>query len=176
MKNNIIGLGNIVRDSVTGFKGCIFVRACHLNGCLQYHVVKRYKNNDPKIMSGEASVGSFDVARLEYVSKGSGLLGNAEDYIWPVDGPNLGDEVENFVTGVKGQVIVTYVYITGEKTCCIQPKCNSNGDLPDAQELNTKYLAVIKKAKKVKAAVNVETPVTAEAPGFVSNAPRLVFR
>jgi len=70
-------LGCKFRDRITGFEGIATARIVYLNGCVQYCVTPRIKENE-KMQSGEY----IDVGQLEFVDEGIRK---------PEEAPNGGD-------------------------------------------------------------------------------------
>lgn len=63
----MIVLGNIVRDSVTGFKGTAVARIEYINGCIQFCVL-------PTVVDNKMPEGVYiDYQRLEFVETGVAL-------------------------------------------------------------------------------------------------------
>jgi len=59
-----IGLGDRVKDTITGFEGITTGRAEYITGCVQFVVVPPIK--DGKLIESEW----FDEVRLEFIEKG----------------------------------------------------------------------------------------------------------
>lgn len=59
----LFGLGDTVKDRVTGFTGVVMARVQYITGCNQYHV------QPPKLKAGALQDGHyFDEMRLDWVA------------------------------------------------------------------------------------------------------------
>lgn len=61
---------------------------------------------------------------------------------------NLGDEVEDTITGFKGIAIARHSYIESPDNISIQPVVEHYGELPETQVFTESLLKVIKARKK----------------------------
>jgi|LGOV01.1.fsa_nt_gb hypothetical protein len=61
---------------------------------------------------------------------------------------DLGDEVEDTVSGYRGIVFAKHVFLFGSVTLSVQPQIDRYGVLPDAENFYESQLKVIKKGKQ----------------------------
>ena len=59
----------------------------------------------------------------------------------------LGDEVQDTITGFKGIAVAQHQYITGCRRISVQPKCDKDGKVPEAQNFDEPLLKVTKPVK-----------------------------
>ncbi len=59
----------------------------------------------------------------------------------------LGDEVEDLVSGLRGIVILEYRYLHGQPRCLVQPQCEYSFVMPDSHVLEYGQLKLITKNK-----------------------------
>jgi len=59
----------------------------------------------------------------------------------------LGKTVVDTISGFKGVVVAEYIYINGCTRCCVQPKVDKDGKLPDTQTFDLPQLEVQKEKK-----------------------------
>lgn len=99
-----IKLGNIVRDTITGFTGVAFNKTIFLNGNTQYNIQPKGENNSYPDCT------SIDFHTLEFI--GDGIAENtpkqAKDLYIP-----LGSEVEDMTAGIKGIATHKTFYLNG---------------------------------------------------------------
>ncbi len=62
------GLGNKLRDKITGFVGHVMARTNYITGCDRYSLISL--NKEESIKDNSESWTNFDANRLEFVSKG----------------------------------------------------------------------------------------------------------
>lgn len=68
-----IQLGDVVKDTVTGFRGMAVARCVYLNGCIQFLVKAQKLDKDGKRIEGEW----IDEGQLKLVKKGPRQTGKA---------------------------------------------------------------------------------------------------
>lgn len=59
---------------------------------------------------------------------------------------NLGDEVQDCVTGLKGIVIAKTFWLNGCERILIQAKMDKDGKVPDSYQIDEPQLKVVKKS------------------------------
>lgn len=74
------GLGEILRDKVTGFQGAVMVRAQYFTGCIHYGLCPQ-ELKDGKVLDWEW----IDTSRLERVPKAKRIT--PESSVGPTSGP-----------------------------------------------------------------------------------------
>ena len=72
----------------------------------------------------------------------------------------LGDRVKDKVSGFNGVVVAITKFLTGCDRACIDPGCNKDGSMAEAQSIDVLTLEVIEKK-----AVVVKPPAKKEAKG-----------
>lgn len=60
---------------------------------------------------------------------------------------SLGDQVKDKVTGFKGIVTATTLFLNGCVRCAVQPPMGKDGKIPDSQYFDEPQLEILKKAK-----------------------------
>lgn len=105
-------LGSIVRDKVTGLEGVADNRATYMYGCDRYWVQPRIKE-DGTIPQGRM----VDYPQLEFIS--SPVM---DAFAEPEQIIELGQQVSDNVTGIKGVATGRAVYLNGCSRILIQPK------------------------------------------------------
>lgn len=58
--------------------------------------------------------------------------------------PQLGDKVEDTVSGFKGVVVSKHLYLQGCSRLTLQPKVDKDGKLPDCATFDTPQIKIIK--------------------------------
>ena len=108
-------LGNVVRDMITGYQGIAASRTEMLGGNVQYAVQPRVPDGKPN----EFPEGmNLDAQTLEFVEEG---LAN-HVVAPPRNTVELGEEVEDIVTGLKGRAVNRVIFINGCVYYNIQPE------------------------------------------------------
>jgi len=105
-ESTTIGIGNLVKDKITGFQGYITSRLQSSTGMIQFSVTPRW---DEKAESSPAGT-FFDPDLLEYIDKGLADLVTEPDAKLNVA---LGEEVEDESTGMRGIAIEMTTFING---------------------------------------------------------------
>ena len=146
----IPGLGDIVKDSLTGYVGLVYGTIRHYNGCFQLKIARKLKKG-----FSDEEFETIDIARLEYQPGGIGLVSGI-NYDWPYDRIDIGDEVEDIVSGFKGKVSICQINLSGSMDCEVQPAVDKTGNVPYPKRFNINYLKVTKKVPRP------EKPLTAE--------------
>lgn len=102
-----IVLGNIVRDAVTGYTGTATGKVEMMGGNVQFAVQPKMKGDDP---AEEYPTGmNLDFHTLDVIEEG--IAARTTKAI-PIT-VQLGDEVEDTVTGIKGVATARHTFING---------------------------------------------------------------
>jgi len=138
-----IELGDVAKDTLTGFTGTVIARTRWLSNCDRLTVQpKEIKDGKP------IQAHSFDLPNLEFVKKGKiSVL----PVVRPADPVELGDVVEDKLTGVKGTAIGHTVWLNGCSRVTVQPAELKDGIPVEASTLDEKDLKVTKRAKPLPA-------------------------
>ncbi len=140
--NTPIKLGNIVRDSATGFEGIANIKVEMIDGSTQYALQPRVKVDDKG--EGEMKMPEgylIDVQLLEYV--GEGVAGKLKPH--PQTPFILGEEVKDTVTGFKGIVIDRVFHLNGCVHLTVVPQVGKDGAAARGSNFDWKRLKRIGK-------------------------------
>jgi hypothetical protein len=115
-KEKKIELGCVAREKITGFKGVVIGHVRWLTNCDRFVLQPR----DLKEDGTRQDSSSFDVGTLEWAEDAIDVRVHpvARSKV-PVD---LGDEVMDNVTGIRGIVYAQTTWLEGCVTCDVQPK------------------------------------------------------
>lgn len=140
-----IKLGDIAKDTITGFEGTVIARTRYMNNCdrliLQPKGVKDGKAIETR---------SFDEPNLAFVAKGQITALAHKRPAEPVD---IGDRVKCKITGVEGIVFSHSLWLNGCSTISVQPQVLKDGlpvDLHHADEDGCEILERAKPRAQVK--------------------------
>lgn len=158
-----IKLGSIVEDKVTGFTGVAENCATYLYGCDRYCVQPKV-NSEGKIP--EAVL--IDDFQLEIVE---GKKWNRVDALpFPDQVVNLGDEVHDPISDMKGIATGRCLYLNGCARIFVETKIKKNGEV-EAKGFWTDELSLVVKTKlKIKSA-DTEAILKKEKPVRKSGGP-----
>lgn len=110
----MIGFGDVARDRITGFTGVVTARTRWLNNCDRLVLQPREVKDGKPIAST-----SFDEPNLEFVEHTDIEIIKVERPGEPVE---LGDTVEDKITGLAGVAIGRTEWMNGCSRVCVQPK------------------------------------------------------
>lgn len=133
-----IKLGDVAKDSVTGFQGVATGYSTHLNNC------PRWTLQPQEVKDGKAIESrTFDAPLVEFVGP-SGIP------VIPVtrsaDPPELGDTVRDVITGLEGVVLSTYIFSAGCVRTSVQPRALKDGLPVDPSWFDECHLLVVTRA------------------------------
>jgi hypothetical protein len=137
MSEQQVERGDEVVCRVTGFKGVTTGEETRLQGMVRYDVQPPV-DKDGKIPEAY----TIDVNNLEVVTKAK--VKSAPKLQTDL---NLGDEVEDKLTGFRGVVTVQGVSLNGCVRMVVQPKLDKDGKLPESKGFDVDRLKRIEKAK-----------------------------
>ncbi len=134
-----IHLGDIAKDTITGFEGTVIAVTYWINNCDRLTI-------QPKGVKDGKSISSctFDRPRCEYVKAGAVSVARVDRGSDPVQ---LGDTVEDRLTGVKGIATARTEWMEGCSRVTIQPKELKDGLPVDAHVADERDTKIIKRAK-----------------------------
>lgn len=113
-----IQLGDIARDTVTGFEGVVYARHTHINNCPQFTI--QPSGADPK--GAPMKPQSFDAPMLIRVCKAEGVTVIPPYKTLTDDAtPRFGDKVKDRLTGLSGLMIGKAVFHGGCVRLLLQP-------------------------------------------------------
>lgn len=136
-KATTVELGDEVECTVTGFRGVTTYMAQRLHG------VDRYSVQPPVDRDGKVPDSyEIDVTSLRVLVKAKVKAHNPVK----VNDIQLGDEVEDPVTGMKGVVTVTSLALNGCTRVIVQPKLDHEGKYRKAQGFDIGELKKVKTA------------------------------
>lgn len=136
--NIMIGLGDKVRDKITGFEGLALEKSEYLNGCVQFEV-------QPKIDKEGKIPDSchIDEQQLEVIEETNpSKVFDPRESNPPI---TLGEEVRDTLLGFEGVAISKSTSITGYVQIDVQPKRDKEEKLPDSEYVSAMHLEVINK-------------------------------
>lgn len=159
----MIVFGNVARDRVSGFTGIMTCKSHMLNGTVQLGLQPKVDPSKPELPDAKY----FDEFQCEFVEEG--LAGNNP----PMDNTRtieLGDIVEDLVTGAKGTVTEIIEFQNGcvylHSISKIQPEMKD----PVRRYASHKQFKLIKAAKPASAETQAQPP--AKPPGGPSRTVR----
>jgi hypothetical protein len=145
-----IKLGDIARDTITGFEGVAIARSTALNNC------PRWTLQPQEVKDGVATESrSFDEPNVEFV-RGTDIPTIA--CVRPEEPAELGDTVRDLVTGLEGVVMSITIFQAGCTRIAVQPRALKDGLPVSASYCDECHLAVIKRASPKPAPVNTGGP------------------
>lgn len=133
-------LGDEIKDRVTKLQGVCTSRSVYLHGCAMLGVQPEV-GKDGKIPEGY----SIDEPQCVVVKKGKVDLGELPKEKMEAD---LGDEVLDPISGVKGTVTGRCDFLNGCTRMCVQPKLDKDGTMVTAEWFSGPRLKVTKKKSK----------------------------
>ena len=155
MSEQIVELGDHVKDMVTGFEGIVVVRTI-LGGSEDRFEVK------PPAKDGEMKDGKgFDRSQLEVIEKQKIKFDETKikDF-----GVKIGDEVEDTPSGFKGIAVAQHIFLNGCMHISIQPPFKKKEqELPDNHSFESYRIKILKEGK-VKFPINKEVEEPKEEP------------
>jgi len=153
--SNLVEVGDLAQDQVTGFQGIVTLRSCFLYGCM------RVALQPEKLEKGEVAKDAFfDEAQMIVITKQK-IKGNN----LKIDpSHSLGDEIKDKITGFKGILIHYTEYLFGDPRVEIIPKVLKDGKIPDGIFISDSRIDVVKKGKIQKPEV-IETTKLNRPPG-----------
>lgn len=145
-----IGLGDIAKDTITGYEGVVIAYATYLSNCPRWTLRARETKDGLPIKAQ-----SFDAPRVEFVGK-------SEIVVLPPARPRvqvgLGDKVRDLISGVKGIAITHIIYTDGCSHVAVQPQELKDGIPVDSVWIDEKDLAIDEVANPKPVAVKTGGP------------------
>jgi hypothetical protein len=134
----MVRLGDIAKDKITGFTGTVIGISRYINNCPRIHIQPHGLHEGKKIDSH-----SFDDPAVEFVKAGE-LSPSRIDR--GDAGAELGDLVEDKLTGASGRLFVKTDWLVGCATVTIQPTGLKDGAPLATICADERDLRVIKRA------------------------------
>ncbi len=146
----MIKLGDIAKDTITGFQGVVTARTRYLSN------VDRLTLHPPAIKDGRPIESrSFDETQLERV-------GASNVRVIPVERPdapiNVGDIVRHDLSGLEGVVIAMTSWLEGCSIAMIQPKELKDGLPVDPSAFDERLLTIVQQKQPPAPAVRTGGP------------------
>jgi hypothetical protein len=148
-----IGLGDIARDTITGFEGTVIGRTRYINNCDRVHIQPKGANGGKPVDSR-----SFDVPQVEFVRKGELVPAAIDRGEHAADPVRLGDDVECRIKGVRGVVMSITEWMVGCSTMLVQPRKLKDGVPVDQQSADERDVKIIKRAHPTPKPVKTGAP------------------
>lgn len=147
---NNIELGKKLRDKVSGFAGIASTRTHFMTGNIQFNLTTKLGED------GLYKDGAFDIHQLEFVSdEGITVIES------PIEtGIELGEEVEDIVTGTKGIATLKTVFLNG---CVYYTICTK--DEKDPKDMFVEYRRLIRVGPGVTKQIAERTEATPKKTG-----------
>jgi hypothetical protein len=161
-KEKAIALGNKVKDRVSGFTGIATSKHTEFSGMVQYGIQPAV---EAKKLTEHPDAMSFDAVQVQYVGEGLAAIAKPTNVTLPFE---LGEEVEDRLTGIKGIAKRRNDWMNGCVSISIQQKGEPGKEPPKSHQAN--YTVV----RRVGPGIREETPKhAARRPG---GAPQIVER
>lgn len=133
----MIKIGDIAKDTITGFQGTITGYTEHMTGCHQMGLL-------PPALNGSWVEGAtFDVDRLEIILPAT--VGKERKLTKKFQ---FNDEVADKVSAFKGRVIAYTWFFAGDDEVYVQPPCKTDGSMNDGKWLVVDRCVLVKAAEK----------------------------
>jgi hypothetical protein len=130
-----IKLGDIAKDTITGFQGVVTARTKWLSN------VDRLTVNPQEVKDGKPISGrSFDETQLEYVGKSDVAIIPIERPAEPVE---LGDTVKHSLSGLEGVVTAITGWLEGCSIVQVQPRELKDGVPVDVSAFDERLLTIL---------------------------------
>jgi heat shock protein HspQ len=131
-----IKLGDIARDTITGFEGIVVAHTRYLSN------IDRWSINPRKVKDGKpVESRSFDASQVSYVGE-SGLTPIPIEH--PAEAVELGDTVRHIMNGLEGTVVTITGWFEGCSIIGVQPKGLTEAGVPfDVMHFDERLLAVV---------------------------------
>ena len=136
--DNMVKLGDMVKDKITGFEGLTLEKSEYLNGCIQFEVQPRI-DKEGKIPESS----HIDEQQLEVIKMADSNL-----VFIPIDSDpaiTLGDDVKDSLLGFEGIAMSRSTSVSGYVQYDVQPKRDKDGKLPDSAYVSARHLKIINK-------------------------------
>ena len=139
LHNERFTLGDVLRDTVTGFTGTAVNRVIFLNGCVQLCLTPVPKEGEEP--NGKPTVAWFDYQRLEFVRKGVYPTRNNAPVQQEIP---LGSKVRCRLTSFRGVALTRNENIVGDISYGVQPDINKDkpGEYPEALTFESGLLEI----------------------------------
>jgi hypothetical protein len=133
-----IALGDIVKDTITGFTGVTTAVTKWLSN------VDRFTVQPQEVKDGKPIAGrSFDMTQLELVKRSNVRVIPVERPKEPVE---LGDTVKHELSGLEGVVTAITFWIEGCSILQVQPTVLKDGEPVDPSGFDERLCAIVKRA------------------------------
>lgn len=141
MSDQIVELGDEVEDIVTGFRGIVTTKSILVTA--EDRLTVRPPLKDGEIKDSHA----FDRSCLKVVTKNKVPYDASKN---PTDNIQIGDEVEDKLTGFKGIAVARHIFISNCVHISIQPPFDKKkSELPENKSFESAGIKILK-AQKVK--------------------------
>ena len=145
-----IDLGDIAKDTITGFEGVVTARTKYLSN------VDRLTLHPQQVKDGKPLESrSFDITQLEFVKK-------SEVRVIPIERPeepvSVGDTVRHTLSGLEGVAMGITFWLEGCSIVSVQPRELKDGLPVDQTGFDERLLSIVKRKNPPAPAVRTGGP------------------